>query len=160
VIPVKGPISRGAPTRLLLASDRLAIVWEAKNEENPAGDVGARTAQQAAGHETWVRARGRAANDATVLAVLASDRARLGDGADVHAGDVHIAALDDVRELAEDIVAVLTRVRARGLMPTTSRYGARSSTSWTKRGCCRRSSFRGSGLAGSSTCRPWRRPGG
>lgn len=102
------------PDSVWVASEVLAFVWEAKSEESPDGAVGARTAQQAAGHERWVRRHRPLADDARVLALLVSDRTRLGDGADVHAGEVRIVRLDEVRELADQALAALRRVRALG----------------------------------------------
>lgn len=108
------PGGQNDPDSVWIASERLAIVWEVKSEEAPDGEVGARTAQQAAGHATWVRRRERLADDATVMSVLVSDRTRLGDGADVHADDTRIVTLTTVREIAEQVVAALTRIRSRG----------------------------------------------
>jgi hypothetical protein len=48
------------------------------------------------------------------MPLLASDRERLGEGADLHAAEVRIVGLDDVRELAEQTLAALARVRTLG----------------------------------------------
>jgi hypothetical protein len=108
------PTGANDPDSVWVASERLAIVWEAKTEEDPAGAIGARTVQQAAGHERWVRARQVLREDAQVLSVLISDRGQLGSGADVHVGQVAIFGLEDVRKLARQTIAALTRVRALG----------------------------------------------
>ena len=87
---------------------------EAKTEEDPTGEIGARTAQQAAGHEAWARARRPLRDDAHVLCVLVSDRTRLGEGAEVHAGDVRVASLNELRALADEANASLMRARTLG----------------------------------------------
>lgn len=102
------------PDSVWIVSDRLAIVWEVKSEEEPGGEIGARTAQQAAGHERWVRANRAVRTDAKVLSLLVSDRDRLGEGADIHAGDVRIVKLDEIRKIARLTIAALTRVRTLG----------------------------------------------
>ncbi|MGA2164634.1 MAG: DEAD/DEAH box helicase [Solirubrobacteraceae bacterium] len=102
------------PDSVWVASERLAIVWEAKSEERAGGEVGARTAQQAAGHAAWVRAHRNLADDAKVLALLISDRERMSNSATIHAGDVCVVGLDEVLEMADRAVAALARVRARG----------------------------------------------
>jgi hypothetical protein len=108
------PGGRGDPDSVWIATERQAIVWEAKVEEEPEGEIGARSVQQAAGHEQWVRVRGGLAEDAEVLVVFVSDRERLGESADLHAGEVALATLDEVRDLAEAVVATVTRVRSQG----------------------------------------------
>jgi hypothetical protein len=108
------PGGQNDPDSVWVATADLALVWEAKSEEDPTGAVGARTAQQAAGHERWARTHRHLADDASVLALLVSDRRRLGEGAEVHAGDVRIVRLDAIRDLAEQTVAALRRIRALG----------------------------------------------
>lgn len=108
------PGGQNDPDSVWIASENRAFVWEAKSEEDPNGAVGARTAQQAAGHERWARRHQPLTDGADVLALLVSDRTRLGDGADVHAGDVRIVRLDEVRRLAEQALAALRRVRTLG----------------------------------------------
>jgi hypothetical protein len=102
------------PDSVWIASERLAIVWEVKSEEEPDGEIGARTAQQAAGHERWVRARRAVSTEAEVLSVLVSDRDRLAEGADVHVSDVRIVKLDEMRKISGLTIAALTRVRSLG----------------------------------------------
>jgi len=108
------PGGQNDPDSVWVATERLAIVWEVKSEEVPSGEVGARTVQQAAGHSAWARAHRHLADDAEVLSVLVSDRDRLGEGADVHVGELRIVRLDDVREVAEQAIAALARVRSAG----------------------------------------------
>jgi hypothetical protein len=102
------------PDSVWIVSDRLAIAWEVKSEEEPSGEIGARTAQQAAGHERWVRANRAVRTDAKVLSLLVSDRDRLGEGADIHVDDVRIVKLDEIRRIARLTIAALTRVRTLG----------------------------------------------
>ena len=108
------PSGQNTPDSVWVASERLAFVWEAKSEEDPNGAVGARTAQQASGHVAWARQHRPLANDALVLPLLVSDRTRLGDGADVHAGEVRVVRLDEVRALAQQASAALARARTLG----------------------------------------------
>jgi hypothetical protein len=108
------PGGENDPDSVWVASERLAFVWEAKTNENPDGEVGARTAQQATGHIAWIRARQRLADDAAITALLVSDRERLRTGAEIHAGDVRVVSLDEIRGVAEDAIAALRRARARG----------------------------------------------
>lgn len=108
------PRGQNEPDSVWVASESVAFAWEAKSDEDPDGAVGARTAQQAGGHEAWVRANTPVADEAGVMVFLVSDRHRLGEGADVHAGDVRIVRLDEVRDLAEQALAALRRVRTLG----------------------------------------------
>ncbi|ORV80839.1 hypothetical protein AWC11_27660 [Mycobacterium interjectum] len=103
------------PDSVWVADDTLAFAWEAKSEEKPDGEVGATTATQTAGHAEWVRGRNLVGESAQVPTFLVSDRTRLGEGADVHCGNICIVSLDEVRNLAIETVAVLRRVRAQGL---------------------------------------------
>lgn len=109
------PAGDNAPDSVWVASERLAIVWEAKSNEASEGEVGARTAQQVAGHRAWVLENRNMAADAHVITLLASDRNRVSRAALVHADDVHVVSLDEIRRLAEQTVAALARVRARGV---------------------------------------------
>ena len=102
------------PDSVWVASDRLALVWEAKSGERADGQIGARTAQQAAGHAAWARDHRNLAADARVVPLLVSDRQRVARSAIVHADDVRVVRLDEVRQVAEQAVAALARVRARG----------------------------------------------
>ena len=108
------PSSTSDPDSVWIASERLAVVWEVKSEENPDGDIGTRTAQQASGHVAWVTEHHGLASDARILPVLVSDRRRLGQGARVHVNDARIVSLDEVRDIAEQALAALARARARG----------------------------------------------
>lgn len=108
------PAGQGDPDSVWLADGSLAITWEIKSEESADGEIGTRTIQQARGHEAWARANLALDEDATVLAILVSDRERLVGGAEVHAGELCIVDLDQVRELAEATLAALRRVRAQG----------------------------------------------
>lgn len=108
------PGGHNDPDSVWIASAEMAIVWEVKSNEDPTGAVGARTAQQAAGHETWVRSRRSLGENAHVLVLLVSDRERLGDGADIHAANVRVVRLDEVRQLAEQTLGALARIRTLG----------------------------------------------
>jgi len=108
------PGGQGDPDSVWLADGSLAIAWEIKSEESSDGEIGTRTIQQARGHEAWARANLALDEDATVLTVLASDRRRLAGGAEVHAAELCIVGLDEVREIAEATLATLRRVRAQG----------------------------------------------
>jgi hypothetical protein len=102
------------PDSVWVASEHLAVVWEVKSEEQASGEVGARTAQQAAGHAAWVHAHRNLAADAKVVPMLVSDRERLSASAMIHVGDTCIVSLDEISILAETAIAALARVRARG----------------------------------------------
>lgn len=108
------PAGDNDPDSVWVASDRLALVWEAKSGERADGEIGARTAQQAAGHVAWVREHGNLSADARVVPLLVSDRDRVARSALVHAYDVRVVVLEEVRQVAEQTVAALARVRARG----------------------------------------------
>ncbi len=102
------------PDSIWVASDRLAFVWEAKSGEKADGAIGARTAQQAAGHAAWTREHENLAVDARVVPLLISNRERTTASALIHADDVGVVRLQEVREIAEQAVGALARVRARG----------------------------------------------
>lgn len=108
------PGGQNDPDSVWVASKSLAIAWEVKSEESPAGEIGARTVQQAMGHGSWVREHCSLADDAEVVAILVSDRAQLGDGANVHVGDASIVSLDEVRSVSSHAVACLRRLRSLG----------------------------------------------
>ena len=108
------PGGDNAPDSVWFASARLAFVWEAKSRERADGTVGARTAQQAAGHPAWVSEHRTLDGGARIVPLLASDRRGLTESAAIHAGDVRIVRLDTVRAIAEQAAAALARVRARG----------------------------------------------
>jgi hypothetical protein len=107
------PDGSAAPDSVWQASKDLAFVWELKSEENE-GEIGARTVQQAAGHAKWVRENCPIAEGAQVISLLAGDRERLAEGAAVHAGDLYLVSLDEVRDLASVAVAAIRRIRAVG----------------------------------------------
>jgi hypothetical protein len=108
------PRARALAGLCVIASERLAFVWEAKTEEATDGEVGARTAQQANGHIAWLREHHDLADGATIVSLLVSDRQRLAAGVEVHAGELRIVNLDDVRSVAGDAMTALRRARSRG----------------------------------------------
>jgi hypothetical protein len=111
----KHPGGQNVPDSVWLASERLAIAWEVKSEEEDSSDaIGPRSAQQASGHERWVRTNCSLRHDAVVLSVLVTDRRRLGTTTAIHAGDVLIVSLGEVRELARRTIAALRRMRTLG----------------------------------------------
>jgi hypothetical protein len=111
----KHPGGQNVPDSVWLASERLAIAWEVKSEEEDASDeIGPRVAQQASGHGLWIRANCSLRNDARILSVLVTDRHRLGTATAIHASDVLVISLGEVRELARRTVAALRRVRTAG----------------------------------------------
>jgi hypothetical protein len=109
------PTGDNDPDSVWVASDGMVFVWEAKSNERSDGEIGARTAQQAAGHRAWVLNHRHLAADARVVTLLASDRGRATPAALLHAADVCVVSLDDVRRLAETTVSALARVRALGV---------------------------------------------
>lgn len=108
------PAGDNDPDSVWVASDRFAVVWEAKSQEASDGEVGARAAQQTAGHRAWTLENRHLARDARVLTLLASDRTRVARSAIPHVDDVRIVRLDEIRNIAEEVTAALARVRARG----------------------------------------------
>jgi hypothetical protein len=110
------PDGSAAPDSVWIASKDLAFAWELKSEEGE-GEIGARTAQQAAGHVKWAKENCPLADDARVISLLAGDRDRLAEGAEVHARDIYLISLDEVRELSALAVAAISRVRAVGRGP-------------------------------------------
>jgi hypothetical protein len=109
------PDGNATPDSVWLVSSDLAFVWEAKSEEGP-GEIGARTAQQAAGHITWVRENCPLNEGADIVPIIATDRDRVADGAAVHAKNLYLFSLDEVRKLAHKTIEAVRRVRvyARG----------------------------------------------
>jgi DEAD/DEAH box helicase len=109
------PDGNATPDSVWLVSSDLVFVWEAKSEEGE-GEIGARTAQQAAGHITWVRENYPLSEGADIVSIVAIDRDQLADGAEIHAKDLYLFSLDEVRDLARKTLGAVQRIRvyARG----------------------------------------------
>jgi hypothetical protein len=105
------PDGNATPDSVWLVSSDFAFVWEAKSEEG-AGEIGSRTAQQAAGHIAWVRENCPLNEDAEVVSIIATNRDRVADGGAVHARDLYLLSLDEVRELAQITIEAVRRIRA------------------------------------------------
>lgn len=105
------PDGNAAPDSVWLVSSDCAFVWEAKSEEGD-GEIGTRTAQQAAGHITWVRENCPLSEGADIVSIIATNRDQIADGTAVHATNLYLLSLDEVRELAQKTIEAVQRIRA------------------------------------------------
>ncbi len=107
------PNDEGDPDGVWLLTDRLAVVLEAKSEENPEHAVSLAAVRQAVTHPSWVRDRCRVSSDAEFVNVLVTPRKTVDEGAARNAEDLYCVSLEKVRELAGVVEATLRRIRSR-----------------------------------------------
>jgi len=132
------PGGQGEPDSAWLANGGFAVVWEIKSEESSDGEIGMRTIQQARGHEAWARAHLPLQEEATVLAILVTDRDRLAGGAGVHAGTCASSRLPTCEHSPSGRSPPCARCGRSVKAPTTANYGGDCSRSSAGRVCCHR----------------------
>jgi hypothetical protein len=93
------------------------IVFEAKSDEKPEHPVDAATVRQAAGHETWVRAKLALAEGTAVHRAIVSPHVTIQQDAVPLAGGIYHVHVDEIRQLFDRAASLLNAVRnlARGL---------------------------------------------
>jgi hypothetical protein len=88
------------------------VAIEAKSDESPGGPISLTTVRQAKTHAAWVRANCSVSSTAEVITVVTSPRTTVARDAQQHADGLFFLPLDQVRQIAKNLVAVLRRARA------------------------------------------------
>jgi hypothetical protein len=103
----------GAPDGLWILTEDIAIVFEAKTEENPDNPISLRTIRQALTHEEWVRSNGELSEETQAFTGLITHQSTIKTEAQMVAEDVRHIAVQEVRELFTRAATLINSVRAR-----------------------------------------------
>lgn len=96
-----------APDGVWRDGERLWVVWEAKTEQLPTGEIAANLVRQAASHPDWIRHRYGWPSPEKVLTVMVTPRTKLRASAEEVAADhLHRVSPEVVRELAAKALKV------------------------------------------------------
>ncbi len=106
------PKVKGAPDAVWKLGERVYLLFEAKSDESAGDPISLDTARQAQGHLAYARAKLTPPEEAVVLSVVVSPRRTLAPEARPSSVGLHYLHLDDMRELADNVVGILRRVRA------------------------------------------------
>jgi hypothetical protein len=107
------PTDQGAPDGVWRISDQVAVAFEAKSDESAEGAISQNTVRQARTHETWVRNHLSVATDAEVFTTVLTPRTVIDGRALEIAAGLFYLHLDDIRSMADQVVAALRRIRGR-----------------------------------------------
>jgi len=108
----KIPEGGGAPDCVWSLGDALHVAHEAKTEHTPKNPIGVKDVRQAQSHADWVAAHLPSTADTQVVCVIESPRNSILEDAVPHAKTLCHMFPIDVLTIAEEISAVLRRVRA------------------------------------------------
>lgn len=110
------PSSTADPDCVWSIGDQLHISHEVKVEHAP-GDIGAGDVRQAAGHVNWIKANLTCADNCRIICVIETPRQTVEPSAIPHADALLYVSPKMIRDLAEEVVAMLRSLRA--VSPTT-----------------------------------------
>ena len=89
------------------------VVHEAKSEHTPGDPIGVNDVRQAQSHANWVRAKRTCVKDTKILCLLESPRTTIAPEVVAYAESLFHVTPDQLRELFDEIAAVLRRVRSK-----------------------------------------------
>jgi hypothetical protein len=106
------PNDDGAPDCIWSIGSDVHVVHEAKSDHTPNDPIGINDIRQAQSHEDWVRSHHVCGDKTRVLPVIESPRKVVSDKAVVYAKSLCHVLPEQMKELCEQIITVLRKVRA------------------------------------------------
>lgn len=106
------PNDDGAPDCIWSIGSDVHVVHEAKSDHTPSDPIGINDIRQAQSHEDWVRNHRTCGDKTQVLPVIESPRKVVSDKAVIYAKSLCHALPEQMKDLCEQIAAVLRKVRA------------------------------------------------
>lgn len=107
------PETDAAPDCVWSLGSAVYVAHEAKSEHTPDDPIGVNDVRQAESHKNWVHANCPCDENARVLCLIESPRTMIANEAVAHAGDLFHVTPAQLKELFDQIAAVLRRVRSR-----------------------------------------------
>jgi hypothetical protein len=107
------PTTDGAPDVVWSFDDILSVCFEAKTEKKPSGAIFKKDLEEAKLHPDWVKHNTKVSGECKFLVVLVSQTAKLDKIAEPFAQGVYYISSDNIRSLADHVVAVLRSLRAK-----------------------------------------------
>jgi hypothetical protein len=106
------PTEDGAPDSVWSIGNEHVILFEAKSEESPSGEISIKTCRQAQGHQAWQQSRPFLSQNAEMTTVVVSPRTSIDDKAVAHANGLYYASPNQIQELFARAEACLRRIRS------------------------------------------------
>jgi hypothetical protein len=106
------PNNDGAPDCIWSIGSYLHVVHEAKSYHTPTDAIGINDVRQAQSHEDWVRSNRSCDDDTIILPLIESPRTVVSDNAVVHAKSLCHVRPKQMKDICEQIAAVLRNIRA------------------------------------------------
>lgn len=107
------PETDAAPDCIWSLGSAVYVSHEAKSEHTPSDPVGVNDVRQAASHENWIKANRPLEKSTKIVCLIESPRTTIAREAVAHAGALCHVTPEQLRELFEEIAAVLRRVRSK-----------------------------------------------
>jgi hypothetical protein len=109
------PDDQGAPDGLWLFASGVAVVFEAKSDEDPDDGISLSTVRQAQSHEAWIRSKGEIPEGTPVITVITTPRTTIHEDARVVAGNAYLVSVGAFRDLFGHASRILRSVRMHAL---------------------------------------------
>jgi len=106
------PSGQGTPDSVWILGTEYVVLFEAKSEESPTGEISIRTCRQAQGHEAWQRSRPFFSQNAAMITVVISPRESLDKEAIPHAEGLLYMHPQQIQELFARAEACLRKIRS------------------------------------------------
>ena len=110
---VELPEGNAVPDCIWSIRNLVYVVHEAKSEHTPKGPIGVNDIRQAQSHTNWTRANRTCEANPEILCLIESPRTTVDQEAIVHAGSLCHITPRQLKEIFDEIAAILRRVRSK-----------------------------------------------